>query len=70
MPRMTSAVSDRSMTAPLAYRIDEAAEQANVSRSTLYRLIATGKLRTIKIGRCRLIPTASLQKLMGTGATI
>ena len=58
------------MTPPvrLAYRIDEAAEMANVSRSTLYRLITMGKLRTIKIGRSRLVPAAALRTLAEKGA--
>lgn len=52
----------------LAFRIDEVAELAGISRATIYRLIATGKLRTIKIGRRRLIPAAALHSLTEKGA--
>ncbi len=52
------------MTERLAYRIDEAAERVGVHRVTLYRWIATGKLRTTKIGGCRLVPASSLCELI------
>ncbi len=52
----------------LAYRIDEAAELAGVSRRTIYNLIAHGKLKTIKIGKCRRVPAAALKSLTENGA--
>ena len=52
----------------LAYRIDEAAELAGLSRRTIYELITTGKLKTVKVRRCRLIPAASLNTLLEKGA--
>lgn len=48
----------------LAYRIDEAAKIMSVSRTTLYRFIAAGKLRTFTIGRCRVISAKSLRALI------
>jgi excisionase family DNA binding protein len=40
--------------------VDEAAAQLRVSRWTVYNLIRSGQLRTIKIGRRRLVPPAAL----------
>ncbi len=40
--------------------VDEAAARLRVSRWTIYNLIRTSQLRTIKIGRRRLVPPAAL----------
>jgi excisionase family DNA binding protein len=55
------------MTRPdrLAYRVDEAAELASVSPRTIWSWITAGKLKTVKIGRCTLIPASSLRALLG-----
>jgi excisionase family DNA binding protein len=52
----------------LAYRINEAAKLAGISSVTIYRLIAKGKLKTVKVGRCRLVPTSALRTLIERGA--
>ena len=44
----------------LLYRVDEAAVALRLSRSVLYELIRTGQLRTVKAGRRRLVPVATL----------
>lgn len=44
----------------LVLTIDEAAERLRVSRWTLYNLIRSNQLRTVKIGRRRLVPVAAL----------
>jgi len=54
-------------TAPLAYRVNDAAEAAGISKATLYRWIATGKLKTVKIGGVRLISARVLQALIEKG---
>ena len=41
---------------PLAVRIPDAVRMTGIGRSKLYQLIASGKLETIKIGRCTLVP--------------
>lgn len=41
----------------LAYPIDEFGKQNGIPRTTLYGLIAAGKLRTFKIGRRRYVST-------------
>ena len=42
------------------YDIVEAAAALHVARSTLYQLIGAGELRTIKVGRRRLVPASSI----------
>lgn len=44
----------------------EAAERLGIGRTTLYELIRAGKLRTIKIGRRRLIPATAIPKMIAT----
>ena len=41
---------------PLAYRVNEFCRVVGLGRTTVYALIAEGKLATIKIGNRRLIP--------------
>ena len=42
------------------FSIDEAAAALHVARSTLYQLIGAGELRSIKVGRRRLVPASSI----------
>jgi excisionase family DNA binding protein len=42
------------------FTVDEAAARLRVSRWTVYNLIRSGQLHTIKIGRRRLVPPAAL----------
>lgn len=44
--------------------IDEAAERLRVSRWTLYSLIRSNQLRTVKIGRRRLVPVDALAECL------
>lgn len=53
-----------------AYRVNEAVVAYRLSRSTLYKLIAAGKLRTGKIGGRRLIPRDALEALLTEGLQI
>lgn len=50
---------------PLTVRIPVAMQLVGIGRSKFYELIASGDIETIKIGRCTLIPTASLHRLIG-----
>ena len=43
----------------LAYRVDEYCNVARLGRTTVYKLIGSGKLKTVKIGGLRLINKAS-----------
>lgn len=49
------------MTSPtLLLKVEEAADQLRVGRDRIFELIATGELRSKKIGSRRLIPYAAL----------
>ena len=47
-----------------AYSLDEAARSISLSRRTLYQLIDAGMLRTVKLGRRRLVPREELERLV------
>jgi excisionase family DNA binding protein len=51
-----------------ALSIIETARACGLSRATLYRLIAAGKLATIKVGSRRLVPIVALDALLREGA--
>jgi excisionase family DNA binding protein len=42
----------------------EAAERLGIGRSSLYDLIRSNRLRTVKIGRRRLVPLAALDDVV------
>lgn len=48
----------------LVLTVDEAAERLRVSRWTLYNLIRSNQLRTVKIGRRRLVPVPALAECL------
>ncbi|MER6970890.1 helix-turn-helix domain-containing protein [Nocardioides sp. NPDC000445] len=45
---------------PILYRVEEAAEALRMSRSVVYELIRSGRLRTVKGGRRRLVSVTAL----------
>jgi excisionase family DNA binding protein len=51
----------------LALRVNEAAVAAGISRSTIYKLMSAGTLRTTKVGGRRLILRADLEALLQAG---
>jgi excisionase family DNA binding protein len=51
-------------SAVLAYRVNDAAKVAGLSRSTLYELMAANKLRSVMVGGRRLIPADALRALI------
>ena len=51
-----------------AYQINEAAVAYRLSRSTLYKLMSTGTLHSVKVGGRRLIPVEALEALIAGGA--
>ncbi len=56
---------------PVVYRVEEAAQALRLSRSVVYELIRSGKLRTVKHGSRRLVPVAALSEFvesLGRGA--
>lgn len=52
------------MNNKLSYTINEATEAVGLGRTTIYKLIAQGRLTAIKIGRRTLISAASLDELI------
>ena len=64
---MIMAVSKVRATVPaVLYGVDEAAEALRLSRSLLYELIRSGRLRTVKAGRRRLVPVAALDEYVNS----
>ncbi len=55
---------DHDTVAPLAYTAEQAARALNISRSSIYNLIAEGSLKATMIAGRRLIPVAELQALL------
>jgi excisionase family DNA binding protein len=51
-----------------AFSIRETERAVNLSRATLYRLIAAGKLTTVKVGARRLVPVSAINALLGSDA--
>lgn len=49
----------------VAYSMKETAARSQLSRATLYNLINRGELETVKVAGRRLVPEASLRKLVG-----
>ena len=50
----------------LCYRVDEAAEALQLSRSLIYELIRSGRLRSVKAGRRRLVPVEALKEYVAS----
>ena len=49
------------------YHVNEAAAAFGLSRSTLYKLMSAGTLRSVKIGGRRLIPIEAIDALLSGG---
>lgn len=47
---------------PLIYGVEEAARVLRISRDTTYELLRSGQLRSIKVGRRRLIPAVAIHE--------
>jgi len=48
----------------LTVRVPEAAEMLSIGRSTLYQLIGSGDIATIKAGRTTLVPIESIRQFI------
>lgn len=47
------------------FTLEEAAKLLRISRSTMYRLLKSGKLRTVRLGeRRRLVPESAVEELV------
>jgi excisionase family DNA binding protein len=47
---------------PISVRIPDAVRMTGMSRSRIYLLIASGELKTAKVGRCTLILVSALRE--------
>jgi excisionase family DNA binding protein len=47
-------------------RPNEAAEILGVCRDTVYVLLRSGRLRSVKVGRARLIPLSAIEQLLSS----
>jgi excisionase family DNA binding protein len=48
----------------LLLNVDEVAELLSIGRSTLYPFLLSGALRSVKVGRRRLIPTDAIPEFV------
>lgn len=48
---------------PLLYSVRSAAARLSVGQSTLWAMIAAGKLKTVRLGRSRRIPHSELERI-------
>lgn len=53
---------------PAALSIPEAAAQLGISRSHLYGLLDAGVIRSVRLGRRRLIPASEIDRVLEEGA--
>ncbi|MFV2083046.1 MULTISPECIES: helix-turn-helix domain-containing protein [Micromonosporaceae] len=51
-------------TRPRVLRVEEAAHELGIGRSLVYDLIRSGRLRSLKVGSRRLIPTAAIDEVI------
>lgn len=57
-------MQDKLTLDPLAHSPDGAAKRIGTNTRAIYNLIATGELRSFKLGKRRLIPDAECQRLI------
>jgi excisionase family DNA binding protein len=55
---------DAPLPLPLAYRIDDAVKVSGLGRSTIYKLLTSGRLRSVRVAGRRLIPVDALRELL------
>ena len=50
-----------------AFSIRETERATSLSHATIYRIIASGKLKTVKVGARRLVPAHAIDALLSGG---
>jgi excisionase family DNA binding protein len=55
---------ERPSTAPLSVSVDEAARVLGLGRSTMFALLESGEVRSVKVGARRLVPWRALEELL------
>ncbi|WP_029136595.1 helix-turn-helix domain-containing protein [Nakamurella lactea] len=58
---MTTTITD---TARLLLNTHEVSQQLGISRTKVYELMASGRLRSVQIGRSRRVPTFALHEFI------
>lgn len=48
------------MAEPLALSVEEAASRLGISRTAMYGLIGSGRVRSLKVGKRRIVPVTAL----------
>ncbi len=56
---------ERPAVQPKAVSVDDAAQLLGLCRSSLYDLLAAGRIRSVKVGSRRLVPTAAIDQFLG-----
>ena len=57
----TSSMNNHALTnAPILLTVEEAAELLRIGRTSMYRLVATGAVETVTVGRLRRVPIECL----------
>jgi excisionase family DNA binding protein len=56
--------ASQSATPPKLLSVEEAAKSLNLSRAAVYKLLSDGSLRSIHIGRRRLVPASAIEDLL------
>jgi excisionase family DNA binding protein len=64
---MTKRVNDTPVTQRRAFRVEAFCDCYGPSRSTVYKMIRDGKIRTVKVGGLRLIPAEEGERLLVEG---
>jgi excisionase family DNA binding protein len=63
-------IIDERAPAPLAYTVPDACKAAGLGRTTLYELIAAGRVRAMKAGTRTLIEAESLRSYLDSLPTL
>lgn len=50
----------------LLLTVEDAARRLAVGRTTVFGLVSTGRLRSVKIGKCRRVPEAALDEFIAS----
>jgi excisionase family DNA binding protein len=52
------------MSQPLLYRVNDLPPVLSLSRTVVFELIRTGRLRSVKEGRARLVPASAVREYL------
>ena len=61
---LVTELAERPAPAPLAVSVEEAARLIGVGRSTMFALVQSGSVRSVRVGARRLVPTRALEEFL------